>query len=85
MIVDDEVAVVTTGAAAAGDSLRPYEQQVLNHVHRLTAGTLTGVSGADPVSFAGTAALLGAVAAVACLLPARRASALNPLTALRRE
>ena len=23
-----------------------YEQQVLNHVHRLTAGTLTGVSGA---------------------------------------
>jgi putative ABC transport system permease protein len=52
---------------------------------RLVAGQLTGVSGADPVSFAGTAALLGAVAAVACLLPARRASALNPLTALRRE
>ena len=52
---------------------------------RLVAGQLTGVSGADPVSFAGTAALLGTVAAVACLLPARRASALNPLTALRRE
>jgi macrolide transport system ATP-binding/permease protein len=52
---------------------------------RLVAGQLTGVSGADPVSFAGTAALLGAVAAIACLLPARRASALNPLTALRRE
>jgi predicted permease len=52
---------------------------------RLVAGQLTGVSGADPVSFAGTAALLAAVAVFACVLPARRASALNPLTALRRE
>ncbi len=32
VVVDDELAVVTTGTAAAGDSLRPYEQQVLNHV-----------------------------------------------------
>jgi predicted permease len=52
---------------------------------RLVAGQLTGVSGADPVSFAGTAALLATVAAVACLLPARKASALNALTALRRD
>ena len=52
---------------------------------RLVAGQLTGVSGTDPVSFAGTAILLSAVAAVACVLPARRASALNPLTALRRD
>src|SRR5687768_4789580 len=52
---------------------------------RLVAGQLTGVSGADPVSFAGTASLLAVVAAVACVLPARRASALNPLTALRRD
>lgn len=52
---------------------------------RLVAGQLTGVSGADPVSFAGTAALLAAVAVVACVLPARRASMLSPLTALRRD
>ena len=52
---------------------------------RLVAGQLTGVSGADPVSFAGTAGLLAAVAALACVLPARRASAMNPLTALRRD
>jgi macrolide transport system ATP-binding/permease protein len=52
---------------------------------RLVAKQLTGVSGSDPLSFAGTAAVLAAVAAIACLLPARRASALNPLTALRRE
>jgi macrolide transport system ATP-binding/permease protein len=52
---------------------------------RLVAGQLTGVSGADPVSFAATAVVLSAVAAFACVLPARRASCLNPLTALRRD
>ena len=52
---------------------------------RLVAGQLTGVSGADPLSFAGTAILLSIVATVACVLPARRASCLNPLTALRRD
>jgi predicted permease len=52
---------------------------------RLVAGQLTGVSGTDPVSFWGTAVFLAAVAAVACLLPARKASGLNPLTALRSE
>ena len=52
---------------------------------RLVAGQLTGISGSDPVSFAGTAVFLAAVAAVACLLPARKASGLSPLTALRRD
>jgi hypothetical protein len=31
-VVDDELAVVTRSAPAAGDALRPYEQQVLNHL-----------------------------------------------------
>lgn len=45
-IVDDELAVVTRGQGAAGDSLRPYEQQVLNHLASrafngvISAGTL---------------------------------------------
>ena len=52
---------------------------------RLVAGQLTGVSGADPASFAGTALVLAGTAVVACLLPAMRASSLNPLTALRRD
>ena len=52
---------------------------------RLVAGQLTGISGTDPVSFWGTAGILAAVAAIACLLPARRASGLSPLAALRRE
>jgi predicted permease len=52
---------------------------------RLVASQLTGVSGSDLVSFAGTAALLAVVAAGACVLPAWRAASLNPLTALRRD
>ena len=52
---------------------------------RLVASQLTGVSAADPVSFLGTAMLLAAVAAAACLLPAWRAASLSPLAALRRD
>jgi hypothetical protein len=43
---EDEVIVITDGHGAQGDVLTAYEQQVLNHLHRLTAGTVHGVSGA---------------------------------------
>lgn len=43
---DDEVVVLPDGHGVHGDVLTAYEQQVLNHVHRLTAGTVSGVSGA---------------------------------------
>jgi predicted permease len=52
---------------------------------RLLSGQLTGISPLDPVSYAGTAMGLLTVALLACLLPARRAAALNPLTSLRRD
>ena len=46
---------------------------------------LYGVGVHDPLTFAGVAALLSLVAAVACLLPARRASLVSPMAALRSD
>jgi putative ABC transport system permease protein len=46
---------------------------------------LHGVSATDPASFAALTAVLLVVAAVALWLPARRASRVNPIDALRLE
>jgi predicted permease len=46
---------------------------------------LIGVRPMDPVTYAGVIAVLIVVAAAACLLPARRAAALDPVTTLREE
>ena len=52
---------------------------------RLLTSQLYQVSAHSPVLLIGTAATLGAAALLACLLPARRASLLNPVVALRAE
>ena len=46
---------------------------------------LFGVSALDPITFGGGAALFVAVALAACLAPARRATRIDPMAALRAE
>jgi putative ABC transport system permease protein len=50
---------------------------------RLLAASLYGVQPFDPITLAAVCAVLGVVALLACLVPARRAAATAPSTALR--
>jgi len=52
---------------------------------RLIASLLFGVAPVDPVTFGAVAALLLGVAVAACAVPARRASRVDPLVAMRSE
>ena len=50
---------------------------------RFIESILYGVSGGDPIAFTSAVLILSLAASLACLLPALRATRVNPITALR--
>jgi predicted permease len=52
---------------------------------RAIANLIVGIKPTDPVTFATVVVLLSAIAVAACWIPARRATRVSPLTALRYE
>ena len=77
MILGEGAAMAVIGLVVGGLAAIPLS--------RLLTGLLFGVEPVDPPTIAVAAALLVAVALVAAWIPARTATAVDPMTALRGE
>ncbi len=77
LVLRQALALAGTGVAV-GLAIAAAASKVLESL-------LFGVSGLDPVTFAGACALFTAVTLIATYVPARRAMSIEPVEALRRE
>ena len=94
-----EIGIRMALGAASGDILKLVSAQGLRLVgfgvgvglgaawalSRAMKCLLVGVNSADPLTFTTVAVLLGLVALAACLVPARHATRVEPMVALRYE
>jgi predicted permease len=76
--------VLAQGAALVGIGL-VLGVAVALALRRILAGMLFGVAPTDPTVFASVLIVLSAVSLVACYLPARKATQISPMVALRQE
>ncbi len=76
------IVMQTLGMAAIGMTIGVVGSLALT---RSVSGLLFGITPTDPATFAGMLLVLGMVAGLAGYLPARRASRIDPLVALRTE
>jgi len=77
MILGEGAAMALVGLVVGGVAAIPLSQ--------LLTGLLFGIEPADPPTIALSAVLLVGVALVAAWIPARRATAVDPITALRSD
>ena len=75
---------IAAGLAASRADLRIDPYQSCSFIVEIE-GLLVGVRPQDPVTLATTVALLGGIALLASYLPARRATRIDPVAALRSE
>jgi ABC-type antimicrobial peptide transport system permease subunit len=78
--LQNRILLRTLGLAALGLALGMTASRALSSV---LGSLLFGVTSGDPITFIGMGTLLIAVAAIAGYVPARRASRIDPMLALR--